>query len=189
MRQETLPVDPQNPNVPPQTIELKPESDWTVERIRYKFPLEIILENFFNADLDVYMEIRFMIQHEETGTTLDVDVTFDVDANFETGEHVLSFLTPFSGAATLAISKTLNNVLPMVLDCRKTNIEANIGNHLIDDRVTTALNGLSDGRIYDVRIVPGSGFNNNIFVIVCAISEESEEDNSGPVVEPVVVRI
>lgn len=185
-RHETVPVDPQNPNGPRQTIVSEPKSDWTAERIRYTFPLEIVIPNFFDADLDVRMDIRFALEHDATGANFDINVDFKVDASFDPGEHILSFLIPPLGASTLAISETLNKVLPLVFDCRKTEIEAEMARQIIDNRVRSALNALSDGRIFDVRIMPlfGGTTSNYIFVIVCPTSEETNNADTDLVVAP-----
>lgn len=129
-RRETRPVNPQDPNGPQQTIVLEPTSDWTTERIRYKFPLEIMIPYFFDADLDVRMDIRFDLEHDATGATFGVDVDFKVEASFDPGEHIISFLLP-TGTSPYAIAKTLDRVLPLVFDCRKVEIEAEIGRQII----------------------------------------------------------
>jgi len=161
-RRETLPADP----------------DWTIERIRYKFPLEIVIDNFFNADLDVQMDIRFSMEHGANNSILNIDTEFDVDASFDTGEIILGSLIPGMGASTLAISKTLNEVLPMVFDCKKAEIEAEIGRQVLDNRVETALTALNNGRVFSVRIVPRSAtsIDNFIRVVLCSTSEPDGSD-------------
>lgn len=188
LRSESKPANPQNPNSGASVVQLEMTSDYTTDRIRFDVPLEIRIPYFFDADLDVKMDVHFSLSNDETGSDLDIDVSFDIDASFDIGEHILSSLLPLPGGSTIAISKTLDAVLPMVFNCQRGGIESAIASFLLDSNVRTILSGMRGGRIFDIRISPVSATanSNNIYLVLCpSVGDPPVDGGTGGVVQPV----
>jgi len=178
-RKITRPVDPSQPNGPHEVIQLEPEVDWSIHRVRFTLPLEIVLPNFFDGDLDVIMEVRFNVDVEGDESVVDVQVSFKSDANFAVGEDILSL------GHTATIAATLDRIIPSLLKCQTPRIEAEILRQLINREVRDAANALPGGDVFQVNIVDGDGndWQNFIKVIVCTRQvTEGETAPTGPVV-------
>lgn len=128
-------------------------ADWNTERIRYYFPFELVTPNFFNADLDLWMDIRFVVTHFEDDegekTEVDVRVDFDKDVDYSLAEDILSL-----GIAPGIAAKAIEYFIPMVLECHEHLIELMLVEHLLENDLVAGR--LKTGRLFDVRIVPGS---------------------------------
>ncbi len=162
-RKITRPVDPSQPNGPREVIQLEPEVDWNIHRIRFTLPLEIVLPNFFNGALDIIMEVRFNVYVEGDESVVDVQVSFKSDANFSFVEDILSL------GHTATIAATLDRIVPELLKCQTPRIEAEILRQLINREVRDAVNALPGGDVFQVNIVDGGGddWQNFIKIIVC----------------------
>lgn len=163
-RKITRPVDPGQPNGPQEVIQLEPEVDWDVRRVRFALPLEIVLPNFFDGDLDIVMEVRFNVDVDGDESVVDVDVSFRSDADFDIGEDILSL------GHTATIAATLDRVIPLLLRCQAPPVEAAILRELINREVRDAADAMPGGDIFQVNIVDGGGddWQNFIKIIVCS---------------------
>lgn len=120
------------------------ESTWNFFRIGYDLPLEVVIDGFFNADLDVDLEFRFQVTHNGERTDLDVTVGHDTDVDFSTLEDILSL-----GSGPV-IAATAERILPLVLACEARQIEAQVARHLLDFIEPD----LDDHRLLAVRVYP-----------------------------------
>lgn len=145
--------------VPTATIELQPVATWTTESINYYFPLEIDLENFFNADLDVSLEIQFQVDNDQSGFDLDVTIDHDSDVDFSAFEDVVSL----GHSATVA--KTLDKVLPLLFDCTTTQMERDVLRAILQH--PGVARGIEDNkRLLAFRIVPLGNFT-HLSIVLC----------------------
>lgn len=153
--------------------------DWTAQRIRFKFPLEVVLNNFFNADFMLEMEIRFKVDPRPNGSVISAEVEFESNVNFHWLEDV------GSGGSAPIIAFTLNKFMPTLLDCMKGEVEASILEAILDDRVGQAIAQLPGGDVFQIRIVPDPNDRNNIVnVIVCPTRAEVVVAGGAVVIRP-----
>jgi hypothetical protein len=153
------------PGGQPTVVEREVESTWELGVIKYYFPLEVVINNFFNADLDVRLEIRFSVTHAEDNTDLDVTITHSSDVDFSTVENILS-LGNSSTAAT-----TANRLIPLILDCRVRGAEQDILRQVL----AFLGNRLDTHRLLYLHVVPLDGFS-YLAIGLCPIPEEPPED-------------
>lgn len=140
---------------------------WHSGYIEYKLPLELVLNNFFNGDLDIKVEIRFKVHHEGEQTDLEVNITHNSNANFHFLEDILS------GGSSAIIAKTVNKMLPLVLNCELAKVEELIVRQLIN-----FLGSLLDThRLLAVRVVP-LGNLNHLSLVLCPLPQESGFDTA-----------
>lgn len=141
-------------------------STWNHFSIEYFFPLEIVINNFFNADLDVTLDISLKVEHNNSDTVLDVNINHSSDADFSTGEDIFSI-----GIAS-AVAKTIDKLLPLILDCELDHLEQTI--------VRTILGFLNPHldthRLLDIRIVVSSQSLTGLYFVLCPLPVEPEPD-------------
>lgn len=144
----------------------EPVATYTPGLISYDFPLEIIINNFFNADLDVTLEIRFTVDIDASGSELDVTVSHASDVDFSTFEDIASL------GATSKIAEAIEKVLPLIFECQTREMERVIIHSLLSHPgVRRALN--EGKRLLAVRVVPLGNFD-HLVVILCAPPPEPE---------------
>lgn len=161
------------------SIRLKgePTSNWSVFSIEYKFPLEIVINNFFNGDLDLKINIFFDVIHEAIGSTLDVTITHSSDVDFHLAEDIFSF------GHTASIAKTIEKLLPLILDCKFKDIEKSIINELrqlIGTRSDTH-------RLLDVRIIVDGNFTRLEIVLSPLPAEQNPRPSFGDTTETIIL--
>lgn len=154
--------DPDTPpgQLPTGTIELQPESEWTRESADYYFPLEIVINNFPNANLDLHLSIFFNVHHESGDSEFEVRVTHKSDTDFSAFEDVITL-----GSAAV-VSRTLDKVLPLVFECERRHIEPAILQSIL------GLGGVRDAleanRLLAARIIPGEdAFTTTLTLVFC----------------------
>lgn len=169
LRRETRPRDPNLPQLGYEEITLEPRSSWPGGVIRYDFPLEVVLNNFFNMDLDLSLEIRLRVANKATESILEVEAKMDSDADFSTFEDIVSL-----GSATV-VARTVDRMMPLVLDARKRDVE---------EGVATALLGLvrQSERLLSVDI--SSGDFGQVIMQLCPPPEQPVVDEDR---EPVFI--
>ncbi|SHE57766.1 hypothetical protein SAMN05443144_10276 [Fodinibius roseus] len=141
------------------------ESTWFNNRIEYKLPLEIVINNFFNGDLDITLKLYIRAElDEDNETSLEVSITSDENANFHWLEDIISL----GHSATVA--KTIEKLLPVIMGYVTRDAE-----RAVLQQVQSFLNiggFLDDRRLMEVRIIP-SGNLGYIQFIFCLRTEES----------------
>lgn len=143
----------------PRTIgELEIVSNWNLGYIEYYFPLEVVMNNFFNADLDVTLTLTCQVNHSDKDSELDVTIDHTSNVNFDASEDILS-----SGASVI-VAKTANKLVPLLLDCELKSIEL----LFIREIMGLISDELSIHRLLDVRIVP-LGNLSHIVIVLCPI--------------------
>lgn len=125
LRREYRLADPGRPDLGYEEITLEPRASWPGGFIRYEFPLEIVLENFFNMDLDLSLEIRLRVANTGSESILEVEAAMDSDADFSTFEDIASL-----GSATI-IARTVDKMMPLVLDARQRDVEEGVATALL----------------------------------------------------------
>lgn len=123
------------------------ESTWFNNRIEYKLPLEIVIDNFFNGDLDITLKLYIRAELEEDNeTSLEVRIESDENANFHWLEDVISL----GHSATVA--KTIEKLLPVIMGYVTRDAE-----RVVLQQIQSFLNiggFLDDRRLMEVRIIP-----------------------------------
>lgn len=150
-RTETVPIDASSLNGPYKEIVYEPSSTVDTEGFKFNFPLEIILPNFFDADFELEMELKFSVTHFLDRVELDVDIDFAFDVSFTGAEHVLGQVI----ASPHAIAKTIEKMLPFIFSCRKPALEQQIS-QLIFTQTPGFNDALTQGQLQAVIIYPGS---------------------------------
>lgn len=168
------------PRRPPATgfheVELEVEPTWELGVVRYFFPLEVVINNFFNADLDVTIWIRFSVHHQGDDTDVEVRIEHSSEVDFDTVENILSL----GHAGTAA--KTANRLIPLVLACEARVLERDILREVLGFLGPR----LDTHRLLAIRVVPLENFS-YLAIVLCPLPDEP--DWPGPVVvDPTVVR-
>ncbi len=135
------------------TFDMDIEPHWKPLSIEYYFPLELVLDGFFNADLDLYLEFQIKVIHEEQKTDWDLSVDISANIKFDAVESALSI-----GVAD-KVAEAVNNMLPYILCCPKTDIDREAT--LIMNEKITEMEGVAPegSRLFDIRIMDiGLGF-------------------------------
>lgn len=140
-------------------------SSWTAYSVRYVLPLKIVINNFFDADLDVVLTIAFRLSHTEASSDLDVSITDKTDVDFSTIEDILSL-----GSSSL-IAKLIEKIVPLILACPIQLMEAAVLREILSyPAVRQALN--EGKRLLDVRPVAMAGFE-HLAITLCGLPEAS----------------
>lgn len=143
-RHVTRPVSSASPQQQFETVVLEPSSSWRSDGIGYTFPLEIVINNFFNANLDLDVTLRFSVSHEDGDTELSVDADYTFDIDFPNLEDVISLGHSATAAATA------RKMLPLILNCRKRDIEAAVIRGVL--RIAALGAGPDPERLFDIQI-------------------------------------
>ena len=119
-------------------------STWKLGSIEYHFPLELVLNNFFNGDLDVDIDLTFDVHHDGSESELEVTIDHSSDVNFHWLEDALSL------GSTAIIAATADRMVPLILECELRQQEIQI------IRVFMAFlqRDLDTHRLLDVRVIP-----------------------------------
>lgn len=156
-------------NLTSQTAELRLRgtvvSTWNLGSIEYYFPLELVLPNFYNGDVDVNIVIKFDVHHDGRKSDLEVMINHSSDVNFHWAEDIFSF----GGSAIIA--NTADRLVPLILECETGKLELQI------IRLFLAFLGraVDTHRLLDVRVVPlGSPRLDIIAFILCPLPAEPE---------------
>ena len=133
------------------------EAMWHTNPIRYKIPIEIVLDNFFNGDLDITLKVYFSVDYDYSSDChLEVTVTESSDANFHWLEDVLTL------GHTATIAATIERLLPVILKPITDRAERGLINGIC------AFLGLGNyfdtHQMLEVNIVPNNSFNYLNFV-------------------------
>ena len=130
---------------PTQTIELVPSATWHPGFVDYEFPLRFVIDNFFDADLDLRARLLIGVDHGGAQPHLDVTMKLSGHVDFDTVADIVST------GKTAVIAKTLNKVLPLVLECRRGAAERALLTYLgMWPAIKQA--GASGKRLHDARI-------------------------------------
>lgn len=119
------PPGPQLPGrQPPRTqydrVEMDVEITYETGVIKYYFPLEVVVPNFFNADLDLRLELRTWVSHERDKTHMEVRLDHSTEMIYSTFQEIVSF----GNAATAAA--LANQLIPRIVACHIPNSEKKI---------------------------------------------------------------
>lgn len=109
-RRKKIIASPEYPNQYT-SVEMDIEPHWKPLSIEYCFPLELVLDGFFNADLDLYLEFQIKVIHEGQKTDWELAVNISANIKFDTIENILSL------SVTNKVAKAVNNLLPYLLFC------------------------------------------------------------------------
>ncbi|SMO72782.1 hypothetical protein [Fodinibius sediminis] len=140
------------------------ESTWHNNRIEYKLPLEIVINNFFNGDLDITLELYIRAElDDDNETSLEVRIESDENANFHWLEDIISL----GHSATVA--KTIEKLLPVIMGYVTRDAERIF---LQEIRKYLTKDYLDDRRLMEVRITP-SGNLGYIQFLFCLRSDAS----------------
>lgn len=162
-----------------EVVVLQPESTWTTREITIKFPLEIVINNFFNADFDLEMVLKFDVGHDDRDSTLEAAIDFDLKVDFSTLEDILSL------GNSSAVARTLNAVLPLVFECERPHIEAAVLQGILG--LPGVQQALRNNRLLAARILVGeNAFTTVLQLVFCPvpdlISRPSAPDTGGVIV-------
>jgi hypothetical protein len=123
------------------------ESSWSTKSITFHLPLDIVLNNFHNGDLDIKIETKFSVDFNGSDPILDVTLSINhLDADFSTFEDV----TSFGNSATIAA--VIEELVPYILINNLRNIERSII-ELIGDLIFSQ-SDLEDHLFHSVRVIP-----------------------------------
>lgn len=133
------------------------EATWHNQYIEYKIPLEIVLNNFFNGDLDITWKVYFRIDYDSNSDcNLEVFISSNEDANF----HWLEDLTTLGHTATIAA--TIERLMPTIMQPIISRAELAIANGLL---TYLGLNNYFDThKMMSVSIMPNLPFNHLKFM-------------------------
>ena len=140
---------------PFQIGELEVVSNWSLGSIEYYFPLEIVINNYFNGNLDVTLTITCQVNHSDTDSEFDVTINHTSDVDFDSSEDILSL------GSSAIIAETADRLLPLLLDCKLKSIELQI----IRMVMTYLSPFLDDHRLLAVRIIPLGNLSYIAFVL------------------------
>ena len=131
---------------PPQTKDAEIETTFVsnTDTIKLFFPFEIDINNFFNADFDVNLDILVDVDHEELESFLDVNIHISSEVDFDTFEDIVSL------GHSSTVARTANKILPMVMECRKAGIERAILNGLMS--YLSLVSDLENNRLLNVNV-------------------------------------
>lgn len=154
--------------------DIKPK--WTIEYIEYDIPLEIVLNNFFNGNLDVSIKLFFDVHHDGENSDLEVRIEHSSNVNFHWLEDTLSV-----GSASI-IARTANRLIPIILDCEMSRQETQIVRQIIG----VIRRRLNTHRLLDVNIVPPEVGAKRLEIILCRfpVRPINPDTNSGNVLDP-----
>lgn len=125
-------------------VEMEVGSTWKPGSITYDFPMEVVINNFFNADLDVDVTIKPIVHHDGNDTDLEVTITHNSDVDFDTFEDIASL----GHSATAA--KTADKLLPLVIAAAAREAER----ELVRQVLAYLRPRLETHRLLAVRVVP-----------------------------------
>ena len=123
------------------------ESTWSTRSIVFDLPLDIVLNNFHNGDLDIEIETKFSVDFNGSDPILDVALSIkSLDADFSLFEDI----TSFGNSATIAA--VVEELLPFILNNNLKNIERSII-ELIGDLIFSQ-SDLDGHLLHSVRVIP-----------------------------------
>ncbi|MCP3973005.1 MAG: hypothetical protein GY926_01785 [bacterium] len=119
-------------------------ASWDWFRVTFNIPLEVVINDFFNADLDVSLTLQIGVRHTGDTTELDVTVRHESKLDFSLAEDILSL-----GSSGI-VAKTANHLLPLIIGCEARALERDIARQLV-----AVIEGrLTGRRLQDARIHP-----------------------------------
>ena len=140
-------------------------STWKLGSIEYYFPLELVLNNFFNGDLDVKIELTFAVHHNGSQSELEVNIDHASDVNFHGLEDVLSL------GSSAIIAATANRMVPLILECEMRQQEIQV----VRSFMAFLRRDLDTHRLLAVRVAPlGNSRLANIAFVLCPLPVEPE---------------
>jgi hypothetical protein len=146
----SLVTNPENPAGPKIRVKRKPRFQWTYQALKYSFPFEIVIPDYFNIDLDIEAEIRFSLTHNADGADLDVTLEF-TKIQVNTQDIIDNIIHPLG---PLSVGKAIEKLLPLVVECRREPIERAVINGLLS---FWSIPLGDDGQFFTITIDPGDG--------------------------------
>jgi hypothetical protein len=131
---------------------------WITSYISYAIPLRLVLENFFNANLDVVLRVGFDVIHRQTVSDVDVSIGYDFDVVFTKWENIGSF-----GVAS-KVEGAIEGILPLILECVKTSGEMQLMVAILNLIESAGPNK----RLLQIRIVDDPQ-NSRVEIVTCPI--------------------
>lgn len=124
------------------------------------FPFMLDIPFFFNADFDVKIQLKIRVTHEDLETSLSVDANISSDVSFSVGEHILS------GGNAFSVQKTADKLMPIILECKRPNIEKGVLRSLLS--YIDNLTNLTKNRLLKIHL----NTENQISFVFCPIENE-----------------
>ncbi|MEO0983573.1 MAG: hypothetical protein AAFX03_13085 [Pseudomonadota bacterium] len=85
--------------------------------IQYRIPLKLVIDGFFDADLNVEIRARVLLAHFEDRAEMDLVLSQSSDAIFSTAEDIFSF------GQTGKVEKLIERIVPLLLRPKLRDIE------------------------------------------------------------------
>ena len=115
---------------------------WIPSYISYSIPLRLVLNGFFNADIDLVIRVGFDVIHHPAVSDIDVSIGYDFDVVFGTWEHIGGL------GVTGRIEEAIEGILPLILECVKSS-----GERQLMDAILDRIEGRANERLLQIRIV------------------------------------
>jgi len=123
------------------------ESIWSTKSIVFDLPLEIVLNNFHNGNLDIEIETEFRVDYNGSDPVLDVALSIkSLNADFSTFEDI----TSVGHSATIA--RVVEALLPSIIDNNLRDMERSII-ELIGSLIFSH-SDLDGHLLHSVRVIP-----------------------------------
>lgn len=133
------------------------EPIWQNRYVEYKVPLEIVLPNFFNGDLDITWKLFFSIDYDDNSDChLNVSITSSENADFASWQDFLSL------GHTATIAATVERLLPAILKPVIAKAERAVVDELCFFLGSTQY--FDTHHMLSVDIVPQNSFNHLHFI-------------------------
>ncbi len=153
------------------------KAEWTPYDFRYDVPLKLVINNFFDADIDLSLMVTFSVDNSQEDTEFDVTVTPGINAKYSWAEKFFSF-----GAAS-EIEALVERLFPLIFRSQAQEVE-----RLIRDQILSlggVVAALEAGQtLLRVRPLHASGFE-GIEILLCELpqGEDSPFPPRGPILD------
>ncbi len=135
------------------------QSTWHATHVEYKIPMTIVLDNYFNGDLDVVWKVYFDVAYDSNeDCQLDVSIFSAQGANFSWYEDVLSL------GSSAVIAETIERLMPAIMRCTAGDAERTIAAGLC--AYLDVGDFLDDHRLLSVRVLQLVN-NNTLQFVLC----------------------
>jgi len=135
------------------------QSTWHTTHVEYRIPMTIVLDNYFNGDLDVVWKVYFDVEYDSNqDCQLDVSIFSAEGANFSWYEDILSL------GSSAVIAETIERLMPAIMRCIVRDAERAIAAGLC--AYLDVGNFLDDHRLLSVRVLQLVN-NNTLQFVLC----------------------
>ncbi|WP_344137013.1 hypothetical protein [Pedococcus bigeumensis] len=134
------------------------QPSWHTTHVEYKIPITMVLDNYFNGDLDIVWKLHFGVEYDSRQECqLDVSISSAGAANFSWYEDLLSL------GSSAIIAGTVERLMPAILRCVVRDAERAIASGLC--AYLDVGNFLDEHRLLSVQILPSGNINTLRFVL------------------------